>query len=116
MPTSNETKTKTKLKDVLGSTFLSQKDKVTGKLAQVTVPTNFRVGLQNCDAALTVTGPIFSLCDDTTSIIKGNLTVEGNFILSGTTNISTGGGGGGGDTNASYVVMSTTASLSNERQ
>jgi len=158
MPKAEDTKSITKLGDVLGQLFLAQRDDVTGKLAQLTTPTNFRVGISGCDAALTVTGPIFSLCEDSTSVIRGDLTVNGKLTVDGlidptglvldaqasspyipptgkgTLWVSNttpcelyftddagvdhqllGGGGGGAPTNATYVTLSTNATLTNER-
>lgn len=76
-------KSKVLMKDILGQKFVVQKDTETGKIRQVTTPANFRVGIEPCDAALTVTGPIFSLCSGTTSVIDGNLFVSGTVNVEG---------------------------------
>lgn len=83
----NGTRSKLRMRDVLGQKFIVQIDKITGKVQQVTTPTHFRVGIEPCDAALTVTGPIYSLCGDTTSVISGNLIVCGS-IDTGDSNIA----------------------------
>lgn len=66
-------------KNVLGQILLVQKNVLTGKTEQVISPTHFRVGIEQCDSALTVTGPIFSECPGATSVLSGNLIICGSL-------------------------------------
>ena len=79
----DKNKSKLLTKDLLGQTLLTQKNIITGKTEQVISPTHFRVGIEQCDSALTVTGPILSECENATSVIFGNFIICGSLTVGG---------------------------------
>jgi len=67
-------------------------------------------------ASLGLSGSLTKLADGTSYIVAGdNVTISSASNGAVTINAAAGGGGGSGDPNASYLVLTTTASLSNER-
>jgi hypothetical protein len=67
-------------------------------------------------ASLGLSGSLTHLIDGTSYILAGdNVTIASASNGAITINAAVGGGGGSGDPNASYLVLTTTASLSNER-
>jgi hypothetical protein len=80
----------------------------------IRVPNLYSSGIVT--ASLGLSGSLTKLADGTSYITAGNNVAVTSASNGGITISSTGGsGGGGGDPDASYLVLSTTASLSNER-
>jgi len=80
----------------------------------VSVPNLYSSGVVT--ASLGLSGSLTHLIDGTSYILAGdNVTIASASNGAITINAAAGGGGGSGDPNASYLVLTTTASLSNER-